>query len=215
MKLSVIVAACERDLPKKGGRLRVDMLAKCLQSIRNGGHADFECLVCSDGHSDLVRETVKAMDDERFKYACVPHRGVYGAGTQRNAMTAIASGSHLCWIDDDDRYAPNGLGTIAEGIAAHPDCPLIFQMEYPRSGRVIWRDDGRCKGQPKAPAIRGFVGTPMFVIPNKPAKLGRWGLANYSDADFVESTLAKGWPDPVWIPKVVAHVRLQHDREEW
>lgn len=214
MKISVIVAACENELPEKGGGSRLGMLGRNLAQIKKGGHEDYEVLVCSDGYSEGVRSVVDATGDKRFHYACVPQRGVYGAGTQRNAMTAIATGDVLCYIDDDDRHVDGALKIIAERAAAHPGHPLVFCMQYRTFDRVLWTGDSRNKGKPPE-RFRGFVGTPMFVIPNVPAKLGRWGPANYADADFIDSTLAKGWSDTIWLRDIIATVRLQGDRTDW
>lgn len=214
MNVSVMIACCENDMPEKGGACRVPMLRKAMQSVRDGGHEHFECLVCCDGHSDLVAQAVTDMQDRRFKYMCVPKRSMYGAGTQRNAMTSIASGDLLMWLDDDDRYLPGAISKVVRQAMRHPGHPLLFCMKYRNSSHVLWtghpassRDKGVLKKQ--------HVGTPMFVIPNVPAKLGRWGLEACSDGEFIESTMRHDWPEPIWHKLVIAEVRSQQDREVW
>ena len=40
------------------------------------------------------------------------------------------------------------------------------------------------------PLVCGNVGTPMIVVPNLPARLGKWGDHYAGDFDFVKSTIA-------------------------
>lgn len=43
-------------------------------------------------------------------------------GAKRNIMLQAATGDYLCFIDDDDRIAPNYIELIMAGIATNPDC---------------------------------------------------------------------------------------------
>lgn len=114
----------------------------------------------------------------------------------RTRAIARATGTHLAFIDDDDCFAPGAFGTFTQHAC---DKPVICQMQY-RGGSVLW----------KVPRIGyGNVGTPMFLVPNIPEKLGKW--EGWGDADsggdctFIHGCV-RAMGDPLFIEKVVAYV---------
>lgn len=117
--------------------------------------------------------------------------------SERNMASPLAHGEYVAHLDDDDVWAPGARAAIEAGImASPPGHPLMFKMEFANGGR-LW----------DKPLLRyGNVGTPMIVLPNEPAKFGRW--ANRYGGDFVfMSTL--GWtPDElIWREDVIALIR--------
>ena len=128
-------------------------------------------------------------------------------------MMAKATGDLLMFIDDDDFYDKDAFNKVAKAAAENPGRLLVFNMRY-RNGRMLWNQDVKSSNG-KGLFQKGHIGTPMVVVPNIKDKLGSWGLADYSDGIFFESTLAKGWLEPVWFTDVIAHVRMQGDRDYW
>lgn len=211
MKLSIVVACALKDA--KTGTDRTPLLQHCLRRIKDGGHSDFECLVCCDGHENKVRDVVGAFDG-RFTYDFASHRGKYSGGTQRNKAMRRATGKLIVFIDDDDWYLPGSLAKVVKLYENNLGHPLVWCMQN-RSGHRLWSADPRLKGKEEGVLKRGYIGTPMFGIPNDQKRLGEWGLASYSDGDFIESTFKFEWPKPVWSKMLVAIVRNQGDRENW
>ena len=126
------------------------------------------------------------------------HDNDHGYGARMRGM-AQASGTHLAFLDDDDVYAPGAIDVMR---ACHADRPVIFRMDHPRHG-IMWRE-------PKLEF--GNVGTPMFLVPNKPEQLGVWephmpGLKE-PGGDF---TFIRGCCDvmgePIWREEVICIVK--------
>jgi hypothetical protein len=122
-------------------------------------------------------------------------RGHDWGSTERNAAMPLARGTHLAFLDDDDRQVPGARAAMADAVTRTPDRPVVFRMRYP-DGRVLWREPA---------VIFGNVGTPMFFIPNVPQKLGIWGGFIGGDCAFLESV---GWlrSDIIWRQDVIAEV---------
>lgn len=123
----------------------------------------------------------------------------FGA-TERTIGIAAARGSHLAFMDDDDAYAPGARELMESAIAADPDRPVLFRMRYP-SGFILWHE----------PVLRmGNVSTQMMLLPNDPAKLGRWQSGRREcDYDFLASMR---WPAEsiVWRSEILSHLS-DHD----
>jgi hypothetical protein len=142
-----------------------------------------EILVVGDG----VR-----VSDTRVRYVDCKPGGDFGH-TERNVATPHARCRYIAHIDDDDVYAPGHRDLMADAITKTPGRPVLFRMRYP-NGITLWSD-------PKI--YCGNVGTPMFLIPNMPTKMGSWKSFVGGDCAFLEES--KWTPDEyVWRPEIVA-----------
>jgi hypothetical protein len=125
-------------------------------------------------------------------------RGNDWGHTERNVATSQAKGQYIAHIDDDDVYAPGTRTLFESAMQAAPGRPTIFRMRFP-NGITLWQDQQiRC----------GNLGTPCFLMPNVPSKLGTWMPFVGGDCAFLESSK---WPadEYVWRPEVIA--LLGHD----
>lgn len=106
-----------------------------------------------------------------------------------------ATGTHIAFLDDDDTYTSNAISLMREAAC---DSPVIFRMEYV-NGSQLWRTQS---------VSLANVGTPMFLVPNKPELLGEWRAwvgDSCGDYRFISETVNK-MGEPVWRPEVVCNV---------
>lgn len=146
------------------------------------------------GDELIVVGNMGGVDDGRAKFIPSEPRGNWGH-SERNAVMPTATGEYLAHLDDDDMYVP-GARALMELPVTAVWRPQIFKMRGP-DGWTIWKDR-RIKF--------GNVGTPMTLMPNIPAKLGRFGLRYGGDCDFL---LSSKWlpTEYVWRPDVLALIR--------
>lgn len=146
------------------------------------------------GRGDAIR-----MAAERRGYRYVED-GPFGCWGQRErqAAMALARGTHLLFIDDDDVYTAGAFAAVRRAITAHPDRPILAKMIAPE-GHTIWMTPA---------VVCGQVSGTQFIVPNDPARLGTWGLRREGDYDFIVSTLALYPPDAVvWDSSVIVGCR--------
>ncbi len=84
---------------------------------------------------------------------------------------------------------------MADAMTQTPGRPVVFRMRFP-NGITLWQE----------PVLRcGNLGTPCFLIPNVPNKLGTWGSFVGGDCAFLEGCKWDPY-DIVWRPEVIAHL---------
>jgi glycosyltransferase involved in cell wall biosynthesis len=173
-RFSVIVATTGRDT-----------LYRALRSLLSQPLAPGdEVLVVGAASREIIRAS------NRFSYrhiVCEP--GNDFGNTERNVGMHYAAGTHITFLDDDDVYLPGAFAAMRKVAADNPGRPIMFRMVDP-NGLILWQD----------PVIRqGNHGTPQFVPPNYPTRLGRWTKRYEGDYDFCVSTLANYPPTAlVW-----------------
>ena len=124
--------------------------------------------------------------------------------TARTRGMQLATGSHIAFMDDDDEFS-SGAIPLMRSVAC--ERPVIFRMNHPDFG-VIWRDR----------ELRlGNVSTQMFLVPNDPARLGKWvahrpGVEQPGgDFTFIQGC-CEPMGDPVWRKEIVAEIRPSESR---
>jgi len=123
-----------------------------------------------------------------------------------------AQGSHLCFLDDDDSYAPGALALFREAACA---IPAVFRVWVPAPpalppgtpGPALWSPARLVWAQPemRPDNISGIA----ILVPNRPCELGRWeGHQGERGADFTFfSQCCEQMGGPIWRKEVVARVR--------
>jgi len=191
-RLSIVIPTCGRE-----------SLARALESLPAAGlsKAD-EVLVVGDGPQPAARAIVSAFSSIPVRYFEHGPTRMVGAAQRQFAMRN-ATGTHLCFLDDDDIYVPNGLDAVVAEIMDAPDRVLLFKEESKTDRHpwgIVWKDrEVRC----------GHVGTQGIVVPNVPGRLGIWGNRYEADYNFLRSTLDL-YPDRdravVWVDRIIAQL---------
>lgn len=191
MSLSIVV-------PTMG---RPSLLAT-LDSIGLQIKKEDEVLVVADGLREGISEIARHYDN-RYRFMQSPGPANDWGATPRNYAIARARGTHLAFMDDDDTYLPQAFDLFRQAIDEAPAKPHIFRMR--REGDLLW----------KVQDVRGCnVSTQMFLIPNVPERVGRWGSRYDGDLDFILGTLRQypeGHAEVVWHEQVIAEL-ITHRR---
>lgn len=113
-------------------------LPEVLGSIIGQQGAPFEMIVVDDGSTDNPAAVVSAYPGVRLLRQ--PNRGLAAA---RNAGLEAAAGSHLVFIDADDRLLPGALATWLELFHRKPDAGFVHGSYRSVDGqwREIWRPE--------------------------------------------------------------------------
>ena len=169
--------------------------AALLSVRRQAPAAEVELLVVGDTHRGTYHQALA-----RVPHVCrtagaryVEHDGgvhCYGQ-PQRQRGQAAARGHWLAWLQDDDLWEPDALAAIRPFFRYRR--PLLFRAET-RLGGTVWRE----------PRLElGNVDANCLVVPNEPARLGRWGLSYNGDYDMICETVA-AWGDCAWPSPLIA-----------
>jgi hypothetical protein len=193
VSLSFIVPTCGRS----------SLYATLVSIEKNGSAPTDQVIVVADGPQPEAQFITHAL---RLR---LPHliyhehaKVLVHGGPLRNWAMPHATGTHLCFMDDDDTYGLGAILRIRERVEKEPDRILMFKMRGLAKRLLydtLWR----------TPELyQGNIGTPMFIVPNVKEKLGRWGDAYCGDFEFIKTTVDKFGADRVsWIDDVVAEIR--------
>jgi hypothetical protein len=143
-----------------------------------------EVLVIGDGPQPQAAWIVSTFVDPRIRYFDGPETHCFGNAQRQYGMTQ-ATGSHLCFFDDDDHVLTGGL-RILRVLAGNRPTTFTLTRMLDKNGLVLWH-------QPVV--MQGNVSTQMILCPNVPTSLGQWGARYEGDYDFISSTLVLSrWP---------------------
>jgi glycosyltransferase involved in cell wall biosynthesis len=172
-------------------------LKRTLRRLQREDRADIEVIVVSDG-AQPVSERIVARAAVRWpaiRYVTGTHTSKWG-NSQRMQGMQHATGQYLLFIDDDDVHSRGSFTHIRRATRLHPHRIIIFRMR--RFDTTLWATPIVALGQ---------IGTPQFLVPNRPNRLGTWMTheRRESDFDFLTETIALQG-DPVWDPHIIAIV---------
>lgn len=94
---------------------RANLIGETLSSILHQDYTDWECIVVDDGSTDDTQELLRKWveKDNRFKYIFQENAERSAA---RNKGILNAKGDYVCFLDSDDKYAPDHLSNINNRI---------------------------------------------------------------------------------------------------
>lgn len=113
MKVSIILATHNR----------AEMLRRCISSLLNQTHSDFELIVADDGSTDHTEEVFQSFTDQRMRYLKMPHRDVY---VTRNEAFKKSKGDYIAVADDDDVYHQDHLKHLVDTLDDNLDIGCAY-----------------------------------------------------------------------------------------
>lgn len=146
---SVIVPTCGRP-----------SLYACIASVVDQLEDDDELIVVGDGRQERAAAVVEDFQPARLTYVEASLPGSAFGNAQRDAGMAIAKGSWVMFLDDDDVWRHGALEVVRNNL--RNDSAHIFRAEWGPGhhahGVTLWAD----------PVVRvQNIATPMVVLPNR------------------------------------------------
>ncbi|GAB6859005.1 glycosyltransferase family 2 protein [Microbacterium xylanilyticum] len=117
-----------------------EFLREALASVREQTHPAVEVIVVDDGSP---RPEAVAAAAEEVPGARIVRLDHSGASVARNVGAALASGRHLAFLDDDDRWDPDRIAAAVARLEARPDAVLVYcgMRTIDARGRVLGEAD--------------------------------------------------------------------------
>lgn len=113
---------------------RPEPLARAIDSVLAQRHREWELLVVDDG-GESAKPVVAAAGDDRIRLLEVPHGGPAAA---RNAALAVAQGSLVTYLDDDNTLDPDWLHAVARSFAEHPEHDVLYGARLIDDAERVW-----------------------------------------------------------------------------
>ena len=127
-------------------------LRQAVASVFAQTYDDWELVIVDDGSTDETRAYLDTLTDERVRRVLRGHCG--NAALVRNVAVRGARGSHIAFLDSDDRWRPEKLALQMHDLAAHPECRWSY------TGAVLVDERGqvlRPVGHRRRAAERGWI----------------------------------------------------------
>ncbi|MFH1615457.1 MAG: glycosyltransferase [Planctomycetota bacterium] len=102
---------------------RADVVVQALSSALNQTHGDLEVLIIDDGSTDNTRPVIEAVNDDRIRYYYKENGGVSSA---RNLGIAESDAQYIAFLDSDDIWPENFLGTLLNALRNNPGYGLAY-----------------------------------------------------------------------------------------
>jgi glycosyltransferase involved in cell wall biosynthesis len=103
---------------------RASVVRRAIDSVLAQEFTDFELVVVDDGSTDGTPEVVLAVDDPRVRL--VPLDSNRGGNAARNHGIRAANAPLIAFLDSDDVYLPQKLGTIVGIFGRRPELDVLL-----------------------------------------------------------------------------------------
>lgn len=171
----------------RNGHLTLD---RCISSVVNQSHPDWEMIIVDDGSTDNSREIVSAWASRDSRIRLVPSPPV-GRARALNMAVEHAGAEWIAILDCDDEFHPRKLEFQLRAVHAHPECAVLGTgWKYVTGYAPVTLDE--FSSDPEARPIRRrdlCLGNPIAhssVLMRKSAliELGGYDLERKSQLDY-------------------------------
>lgn len=98
-------------------------LPKCLDSLIAQTYQDLEIICVNDKSKDSSIDVVKEYQQKDNRVILIDHEENKNAGGARNSGIRAATGTYVCFVDNDDWITPDAIETLIE---ASDDCRIDY-----------------------------------------------------------------------------------------
>lgn len=149
---------------------REKLIIKALNSIFNQTFQDFEILIIDDASTDNTRNVVENLKNQKIRYYRLDKNG--GQCVARNYGIKRASGKYIAFLDSDDEWLPEKLGSQLKCFEEGPDnMGAVYGQSYQRfelSGTTAFKDGPYYRGNIYDKFSQGFCPpTPSLFLVRK------------------------------------------------
>lgn len=122
---------------------RVNLLAGCLQSVRELVYRDFEHIIVSDHPPEDVVSSIKILVSNEptpsLTYADLDARTNNWGIAPASVGLHLARGRYVCFLSDDNGYTPDHFDPLVSILEQHGDISLVYSScQY--AGRLVLRN---------------------------------------------------------------------------
>jgi glycosyltransferase involved in cell wall biosynthesis len=177
---------------------RAHILPRAIRSVLNQTYSNLELIIVDDGSKDNTSEAVSGIIDNRIRY--IEFSENKGLSLARNTGLRAAHGEFIAFLDDDDEWMPNKLGSSLDVFRKNQgsDIGLVYTNGYlvkkdkksiffkdTRLSRIVYTDAQRQKNI--FPTSISSPGPPFWMISRKVfSEIGYFdeSMRNWEDVDF-------------------------------
>lgn len=146
-------------------------LAKAVQSVENQTYENIQYLVVIDGNKRFINtsEVLETIDCKRYETIVLPKAtgyDQYNGHRIYGAMTYIAEGEFLCFLDEDNWYEPNHIESLVETLHEKTWAYSLRKI-VDQGNNFICNDDCESLGKWKSVLNDHFVDVGCYILPKK------------------------------------------------
>jgi len=109
-------------------RNRRGLIQDALRSVADQDYTNWEMVIVNDGGEDVWDLIQNYLPAQKVRY--ISNSEGVGQVAARNAALRAARGDIVCYLDDDDAYLPNHIGTIVRAIQQGEHAFVYTDAEY-------------------------------------------------------------------------------------
>jgi hypothetical protein len=146
-------------------------LAKAVQSVENQTYENIQYLVVVDGKKRSVKthEVLSTLNCKRYDTIFLPEAtgyDQYNGHRIYGAMTYIAEGEFLCFLDEDNWYDNNHIESLVEAVQGKTWAYSLRKI-IDQENNYICNDDCESLGKWKSVLNDNFIDVGCFMLPKK------------------------------------------------